>query len=310
MSNNENRKNIFDEFKKSPVKAMALLYPYVLVIGVGMGLFYLAKINLVERKTVLPTMPDSVAAAPKDLTVIMPSNSSKIDVMAISKKSDSLIALGKTLFTANCIACHGANGKGDGVAAASLNPKPRNFTSDKGWINGPKISGIFKTLSEGISGSAMVAFSAFTPEDKFALAQYIRATFVPNPPQDSKDDLMDLDRTFDLSEGGHNPGQIPIADAMIFVNEEGRIRHEKVVDLVNNISKDAQDEGASIFNRVTRNKIRAITALTSTNEWKNNEKVFVDIIVDESNEAGFNDNVHRLSDSEWDSFYNYMKKVL
>ena len=28
------------------------------------------------------------------------------------------------------------------------------------------------------------------------------------------------------------------------------------------------------------------------------------------NEAGFNDKVHDLSDTEWDTFYNYMNKVL
>lgn len=34
---------------------------------------------------------------------------------------------GKTLFTKYCVACHGNKGKGDGLAAASLNPKPADF---------------------------------------------------------------------------------------------------------------------------------------------------------------------------------------
>jgi mono/diheme cytochrome c family protein len=33
------------------------------------------------------------------------------------------------LFSTMCSTCHGAGGKGDGAAAAALNPKPRDFTS-------------------------------------------------------------------------------------------------------------------------------------------------------------------------------------
>lgn len=35
-------------------------------------------------------------------------------------------------FHSLCATCHGESGRGDGVAAANLNPKPRNYT-DKAW---------------------------------------------------------------------------------------------------------------------------------------------------------------------------------
>lgn len=35
---------------------------------------------------------------------------------------------GKDLFALNCASCHGDTGKGDGPAAAALDPKPRNLT--------------------------------------------------------------------------------------------------------------------------------------------------------------------------------------
>ncbi len=35
------------------------------------------------------------------------------------------------LFTQRCVTCHGADGKGSGPAAASLNPKPRDYTDAK-----------------------------------------------------------------------------------------------------------------------------------------------------------------------------------
>src|SRR5215470_4732910 len=37
------------------------------------------------------------------------------------------LAKGKELFNANCAPCHGADGSGNGPAAASLNPKPADF---------------------------------------------------------------------------------------------------------------------------------------------------------------------------------------
>lgn len=38
----------------------------------------------------------------------------------------------RAMFDNLCAACHGHDGKGDGPAAASLNPKPRNYT-DAAW---------------------------------------------------------------------------------------------------------------------------------------------------------------------------------
>ncbi len=39
---------------------------------------------------------------------------------------------GAELFSQRCVACHGDQGRGDGAAAASLDPKPRNF-HDTAW---------------------------------------------------------------------------------------------------------------------------------------------------------------------------------
>ena len=52
------------------------------------------------------------------------------------------------MFNTLCSTCHGQSGTGDGVAAASLNPKPRNYT-DKAWQASVTDDQIRKIIVEG-----------------------------------------------------------------------------------------------------------------------------------------------------------------
>lgn len=74
-----------------------------------------------------------------------------------AKKFD--IADGKKVFEANCASCHGATGKGDGAAAAALNPKPRNFTDAK-YMGKRSWDDLHKVVAEG---GANTGFSAVMP---------------------------------------------------------------------------------------------------------------------------------------------------
>jgi len=42
---------------------------------------------------------------------------------------------GKTLFANDCSLCHGGSGKGDGLATPAINPKPRDFTTGRFYID-------------------------------------------------------------------------------------------------------------------------------------------------------------------------------
>jgi mono/diheme cytochrome c family protein len=61
-------------------------------------------------------------------------------------------AKGKEVFAGKCSPCHGLEGRGDGPAAASLQPKPRNL-SDAKYVSTLSDERMFKTISEG--GAAM-----------------------------------------------------------------------------------------------------------------------------------------------------------
>jgi len=115
------------------------------------------------------------------------SASASVDVATLLKPTPELIAKGKNLFAVNCASCHGNAGKGDGPAAAALNPKPRDFTSGY-WKYGGGVARVVRTMSEGSPGTAMAAFTSIPLEDRIAIAQFERS-LSPKPEEDKPEDL-------------------------------------------------------------------------------------------------------------------------
>ncbi len=95
------------------------------------------------------------------------------------------LANGERLFSENCVSCHGALGKGDGPAADTLNPKPRDFT-DPEHLQAYAPHHFFQAISFGVEGTAMPAFAeSFTNEEQWDLAFYLmtlRRDFHPLAP--------------------------------------------------------------------------------------------------------------------------------
>ena len=80
---------------------------------------------------------------------------------------------GKALYESKCMICHGAEGKGNGRAAASLSPKPENFTRPRFW-KGNVEKKIAKAIRNGLY--AMPAFDLSDDEIK-AITDYMNHTF-------------------------------------------------------------------------------------------------------------------------------------
>ena len=302
-------KQKIEEAKKNPVTILAFAYPYLLVIGLAIGLLYVTNFNSIARKNVPPPLPDTLAAV-QDLPVKQAMVIPPVDVMKMKNPTPDLIAKGKDIYSANCSSCHGADGKGDGPASAGLNPPPRNYTSNTGWINGQTTSDIYTTLQEGIKGSAMASYSYMNPEDLFALASYIRATFIKNPPEDTDTDLMMLDLTYNLSQGKKIPAQIPTTLAEDIIIKENADRYQKIQNIIKAINDDANDAGAKIFKDITINKMKALAILSNTPDWKNNEKSFITLVVNEVHQDGFNGKVFNLNSNQWDTLYKYLSKYM
>ena len=90
--------------------------------------------------------------------------------------SAGVIAAGEALYRANCAACHGDLGEGDGPAAAGMSPSPANLR----WSMRRPVANdayLMWTISEGGGqlGTAMPAFKdALTETDRWRLIRFLR----------------------------------------------------------------------------------------------------------------------------------------
>ena len=87
---------------------------------------------------------------------------------------------GAAVYQANCAACHGSSGGGDGPLARNLDPKPAKL-SDSTALRDQSPLDYFRRISIGVVGTAMPAFETrLSAEDRWAVALY--ATLLRLPP--------------------------------------------------------------------------------------------------------------------------------
>ncbi|MDA1190373.1 MAG: c-type cytochrome, partial [Candidatus Poribacteria bacterium] len=97
--------------------------------------------------------------------------------------TSELVSLGRglQLYQTECAMCHGSEGRGDGVAAYLMNPRPRDLASgvfkvrSTGLGDLPTDDDLMKIVTNGMPGSAMPAFDHLLESDRLALVEAVKS---------------------------------------------------------------------------------------------------------------------------------------
>ncbi len=288
-----------------------IFFVYFLSVLTALGILYIHRENMVNRNSITPDLAvDSTFWKPISDVPPGPENTgAKIDVSTLLQPTKAQLEKGEQLFKVDCSPCHGLGGKGDGPASASLNPKPRDFHSATGWKNGRLLSDMFKTVAEGIPGSAMVSFSAALPaSDRLAIIDYVRSSF-GDFPKDTPEQLAAMNKTYHLEKVEAPAEHIPVSAAMSQVEEEAIPVVKATASVSSYISEHPADDGGQIFNNVVISRQRALTTLANSNFWSKTESDFVMVVTANAVQNGFDPKVAQLSTQDWQTLYNYLKDL-
>ncbi len=82
------------------------------------------------------------------------------------------IELGQKLYSEQCVSCHGVSGMGDGPQARQLEPLPTNF-HDQARAAERTVFGLYSTITQGVDGTGMAAYSHLSAHQRWSLAFYV-----------------------------------------------------------------------------------------------------------------------------------------
>jgi len=297
----------FLELLKNPIRLFGLTYIYFLTVAGFLGAYYLWNMNDVSKNGIVPVVLKDSTQFVQDIPMQRGALIPPVNVAEVGKTSKALVDKGANLFKANCASCHGDNGMGDGPSSVAMTIKPRNFHSAEGWKNGRKISNIYKTLQEGIIQNGMQSFNYLPAEDRFAIIHFIR-TFATDFPVDSLSELMDLEKTYNLSKGSQLPPQIPVRLAMMKLEQEAQGDSAYVYGVNKFITSSKQDNlGGVLAGRLCVNTSKIAAALYSVKDKNVDE--FIRIVSIDPVTLGFKSEVTRLSRDEWNALFSYLSQL-
>ncbi len=238
----------FKEVFKHPSRWFGYTFIYFLVVIFAISLVFLKQVDSIQRNIVPFDEPDPTKVF-KDIEFQEGKVVEGVDIAEIQTPTEELLKKGEELYKPTCVSCHGEAGKGNGVASAGLNPAPRDFTSPDGWKNGRTIVQMYKTIQEGISGSAMVAYDYIPPKDKIALIYFIMK-FGKDFPSPTDKDFAELDALYKITQRRETPPRIPIPLSMMKIESENQALNSQTDSLSKVFS---QKFVASDFSRMVSN---------------------------------------------------------
>lgn len=100
------------------------------------------------------------------------------------------ISKGEQVYLTYCIGCHGPNQDGNGVSAATLNPKPRNLR-DGPFMQAMSYQRINTSLHKGVPGTAMPRWENLLTQDEISeVIAYAFSLTSPTPSADTTPSLQ------------------------------------------------------------------------------------------------------------------------
>jgi mono/diheme cytochrome c family protein len=150
-------------FRARPMSALAVLF-------VTAALANAVLVGCGGNKSTTDTTSNNTTTPPPDQTAQPPAGT------GTAPAGD----LGAQVYSQRCALCHGAGGHGDGPAAASLNPKPRNHT-DGSYMNARTDAELLEVIHNG--KGAMPAWKGVLSEEEItAVLKHVRSLAVPPYP--------------------------------------------------------------------------------------------------------------------------------
>jgi len=220
-----------------------------------------------------------------------------IDPATVMTPNPALLARGQALFTQDCVSCHGPKGEGNGAAGGALKPPPRNFTQQAGWKVGYRIDEIYKTLEEGIKGSAMVSYTYLSKKDRMALVHYVRSLgSFDHGPEDPKA-LAEVAERF-RSAGEVIPNRIPVAMAMT------KLEGEFTAPAGFNAASDP------ILRMAVADPARAAQTLAALPGWRASDQILAQGAAWGAPGNGFNPGVALYAPAQWQELRSALNREL
>lgn len=287
-----------------------LLIAISAVIWLGVMLFYINQLPDIHKVTgdEINQVITQASIPAADIETIKGKPIDGVNVAALGKPTDDLLAKGEAAYKTTCASCHGDAGKGDGVAGAAMNPKPRNFHSPDGWINGRNFASMYKTLQEGLPGTLMTAYEFIPVEDRIAIIHYIRK-IGGGYPEIAEAELALLNDTYDLSSPRLSASQIPLATAKSKVIEGSSEFTEKFKIVDDNLNK-LESMQKELICGVLADRKKAIATLLKDLSWRNDLNRFQSLIADNPVANGFKPAAMKLGKAQISELHQYLNSIM
>ena len=139
---------------------------------------------------------------------------------AMDPNSEEIVACkAPDLFATYCASCHGMNGQGGLIENA------RDFTELTKWKQGTTVTDIYRTLTTGVEGTEMRAFTNLRPWDRFALAHHISKFYKGSDrPVSTDEDITGLVEDYQLDQQQAPTTTISIEASMQAIAAESTAR--------------------------------------------------------------------------------------